>query len=163
MSELYMYEDLAEAPSLSMVEVRIGTLISTPMVDLSYHPDEHWLKIWFSAELSDDDETLVDGIVDESLGVKDFRCDQGSVFFELVHTDKKRWQKHTRRVNYNLPFLKVPTLALSDASFDGAADIEIINQTERYFDFRVTATRSKHASKGFNSVEFDWRAEAWEA
>ena len=163
MSELYMYENLADTPSLSMVEDRIDALLPVQTMDISYHPDEHWLKIWFSEELSDDDETLLDGIVSESLGVKDFRCDQGSVFFELVHTDKKRWQKHTRRVNYNLPFLRVPTLAISDASFDGAADIEIINQTERYFDFCVTATRSKHASKGFNSVAFNWKAETWQA
>lgn len=160
----YLYENLVGKPNLGFLENQIGvSLPSAPFQELSYHPDNHWLKIWFSESLSEGDVTTLTGLVSNCLGVTDFLAETGSVFFELFQIDNKRWQKHTRRVNFNGGFPVVPTITVSNASFDGAADIEIINTTQRYFDFRVTATKSANRSRGFNTVEFDWRAETWQA
>lgn len=157
----YFFENLTGIPSVGMLEIRIAELIGKSLVDISQHPEEHWLKAWFGEELSDDEETILNGIVDDSLGVKNFRIDTGSVFFELQDGDNKRWQKHTRRVNFNIPFQATPTIVVSNAYFDGAADIEIINTTKTYFDFQITSTKAKGKSSGFNSIEFTWEARSW--
>ena len=158
----YLYESIGK-PNLGYLESKIATVLpSAPFQELSYHPDANWLKVWFESDLSAGDKTTLDGLVSDSVDVSDFRSDEGYVFFELFQADNKRWQKHTRRVNFSAFFSSAPTISISDASFDGAADIEIISTTQNYFDFRVTATKSASKSRGFNSVEFAWRAE-WQA
>jgi len=156
----YIYESLESKPNLGYLETKIGeSLPDAPFQEMSYHPVEHWLKVWFESDLSAGDKTTLDGLVTDALDVADYRSDSGYVFFELFQADNKRWQKHTRRVNFGAYFSSAPTISVSNAYFDGAADIEIINTTRNYFDFRVTATKSANRSRGFNTVEFDWRAE----
>jgi len=84
MAELYTYEDLTDIPSIGMIENRIAESISTPINDISYHSDEKWLKVWFQDALSHGDKVVLDQIVDDSVGVKSFRNDTGSVFFRAV-------------------------------------------------------------------------------
>ena len=156
----YLYESLENKPNLGYLEEKISTsLPDAPFQELSYHRDAKWLKVWFESDLSAEDKTTLDGLVADAQGVTSFRFADGYVFFELFQADNKRWQKHTRRVNFDAFFSSVPTITVSNAYFDGAADIEIINVTQRYFDFRVTATKSANRSRGFNTVEFQWRAE----
>lgn len=162
MSHEYQFHNLAQVPSVGMIETLISDQIATTFIECSYHADERWIKVWFEAELTEDEETNLEQIVNNSEGIKRFRHDFGSVFFELHSDSKKRWQKHRRRINFNVPFFLEPTITVSGAEFDGAADLEIVNTTKAYFDFMITATRSRHKTKGFNSIEFNWEARSWE-
>lgn len=164
MSEIYTIENLSGVPNLGMVQTKIADGIPKTVEDISMHPEELWIKVQFDEELTDTEETLLGQYVDDSIGKTNYRIDSGSVFFELTNANKKnRWLKHSRRVNFSIPFFTVPTVSISNAHFDGSADIEIINIQRGYFDFRVTSTSSKGGLRGFGSVEFDWRAQAWQA
>jgi len=155
----YLFENLDSAPSVGYLEYKIGTMLGVSYHQCSYHPEQGWLKIWFGQELDEEQQTELAQFVDESVGKKGFRKLSGHAFFEF-QADERRWQKHRFRVVFGQRFLTTPQISFSDAKFDGAADIEVTNVDEGYFDFRVTSTQPKLRAQ-FNSVEFEWEAVAW--
>jgi len=70
MTTEYTYNDLSAEPCISMMKENIAKSEMTDKnwTDQSYHPTENWLKIWFDADLSSGDKTLLDGIVSGCLG-----------------------------------------------------------------------------------------------
>jgi len=165
MSHLYQYDDLTAAPSLGMLRAYVeeSSMAQTSFADISYHPEEKWLKIWFAEALSAEDKLTLDGFVNDSLGVKKFQDETGSVYFELIPTQGKRWERHRRRISFQTAFNSVPAVSVSGANFDGTANLEILDVTERHFDFRVTAVNGRGSVRGLTTVEFDWEAKAWQA
>lgn|GEM_PF-5551905 len=166
----YSYEDLESAPNQEMLlhSISISKMEQTEVSDISYHSEEHWLKVWFEDPLSDDDKTILDALVSQCLGVVDFQLDTGSEFFELIGRRGSRWEKHRRRVRFDVRFKGEPKISVSNVRFDGVAKFELVQVTERNFDFRVTAvgtsSNSKNASliNGLTTIEFDWEAKSWE-
>lgn len=70
MSTEYKYEDLTAIPNQAYIDTYLVTSAMTNknMVDISFNPEEMWLKVWFDLELSAEDKTIFDGIVSDSLG-----------------------------------------------------------------------------------------------
>jgi len=167
MSVMYEYTNLAAVPSQGILadEVAASDMAQKVWEDISYHPEEKWLKIWFEEDLSTEDQSTLSSLVDDCLGVHDFRVERNSVFFEFVQASAQRWERHRRRIRFQTNFSAVPTVTLSNVVFDGTANIEILDVTKEHFDFRVTAVNA-HGSvrvRGLIRVEFDWEAKAWQA
>jgi len=69
--------DLISKPPQGRISKRIvAEMTNTNITDISYHPDENWLRIWFEPDLLPADITILDGIVSDCTGM----------------TDKKTWQ-----------------------------------------------------------------------
>lgn len=66
----YEYLNLTEIPCQPYIEqyVAASAMLNTNLVDISYHPEEKWLKVWFDPELDASDKTMLDGIVADSKG-----------------------------------------------------------------------------------------------
>jgi len=161
----YLYENLATEPNQGMLYnlVANSDMAQKSFVDISYHSGERWLKIWFAEALSTEDKLTLDRFVDDSLGVKKFQAEQGSIYFELIPMKSKRWVRHRRRVSFQTTFNSVPAVSISRAKFDGTAKLEILDVTKQHFDFRVTSVNSLGRVRGLTTVEFDWEAKAWQA
>jgi len=161
----YEFDSLSAAPDMGMLqdEVENSSMSQTSWEDISFHPGDMWLKIWFAEELSSEDQQTLGGLVDACLGVNRFQKESNSVYFELVPTSGKRWERHRRRVRFQGGFDNVPEVTVSGANFDGTANLEILSVTKKYFDFRVVAVNGRGAVRGLTTVEFDWEAKAWQA
>ena len=61
----YKYEDLAQLACLSYVEIKVplSAMTNKVIADISLHPEQMWLKIWFDTALSVEDKTALDVIV----------------------------------------------------------------------------------------------------
>ncbi len=169
MTTKYQFDDLTGIPNQGMLENSIATssMAQTVLADISYHPVAHWLVVWFTESLSETDQATLVTLVDACLGVTGFKVDVGSEYFELAGVEGARWRKHKRRVKFSSPFDVVPKLRISNAKFDGAGKLEVMQVTKEKFDFQITAVGSSRKSrgssvKGLTSIEFDWEAKSWE-
>ncbi len=70
MSIEYAYTDLAALPCFAYIDdyLAASEMTNKNMVDISMHPEEMWLKVWFDVALSAEDKALFDTIVTDSLG-----------------------------------------------------------------------------------------------
>jgi len=86
MSAEYVYPDLAKVPCLNYIRAYIAKSEMTDknMTDISYHVDEHWLKVWFGASLSAADKDLLDGIVADSLGMRVIKKTREAIMAEIL-------------------------------------------------------------------------------
>ncbi len=68
----YYYGDLAQAVCLSYIEQKLPltAMANKVVADISFNPEESWLKVWFDEALSPADKTIFDGLVADSLGKK---------------------------------------------------------------------------------------------
>ncbi len=165
MSVEYAFENLSGEPSIGVLQdsVAHSDMVQSSWVDISYHPEEHWLKIWFAEDLCGSDMQTLLGLVDACLGQGKLLKESGSVYFELVASNGKRWERHRRRVRFQISFAEVPAIVVSNANFDGTANLEILAATNRYFDFRITAGNGAGRVRGLTTVEFDWEAKECQA
>jgi len=161
----YEFDNLSAVPDMGMLQdgVENSGMSQTSWEDISFHPGDMWLKVWFVEELSSEDQQILGALVDECLGVDRFQKESSSVYFELVSIKNKRWERHRRRVRFQSEFDNVPEVTISGANFDGTANLEILSTTKKHFDFRVTAVNGKGKLRGLTTVEFDWEARAWQA
>jgi len=82
----YAYEDLAQLACLSYVEIEVplSAMTNKVIADISLHPEQMWLKVWFDEVLSVEDKTVLDGIVASSLGKKRIKKTREDIMAEIL-------------------------------------------------------------------------------
>lgn len=70
---MYQYNSLSGIPYQPYIEqeVAASAMTNKDLTEMSYHPEESWLKAWFTGDLSSGDQTIMEGIVSDSLGKTD--------------------------------------------------------------------------------------------
>ena len=67
----YKYEDLEKLPCLAYMDEFAGPpTLPEKFCDISMHPVEMWLHVWFEDALSTEDKAALDTVVSDSLGKK---------------------------------------------------------------------------------------------
>jgi len=157
----YQYTNIEERPALQMIldSVPASSMSNKNLSDISYHPSEKWLKVWFDEALSAEDKARLDNIVSAAVTAgSTWRKEVGSEYFELSPDENKGWVLHGGRVKFNKHFSSVPDVTITAAAGDGTFDLTIRRVTETFFDFSV---RAKVRGRGaLTMIEFDWEAAA---
>jgi len=83
---------------------------------------------------------------------------EGSETFELGITSNRRWIRYKRKINFSQKFKTVPTVTISDVSYDGFANLRVVHVTKRNFVVQIIAV-GRSRSKGLTSVDFNWAAD----
>lgn len=108
---LYERTELAGEPNHWYIEdyVKSSTMSNKNLLEQSKNPEEAWLKLWFSAELSASDITKLDAIIDDSLDKATVKKDSNKIMseiFEAIGDDAAQLNRMTIAFNAD-PFLLV--------------------------------------------------------
>lgn len=158
---LYTYEELDGAPNQGYLEflVKEDTTFSSKFwIDISYHPEENWLKIWFTEALTAEEKTALDGYVSSCLGVERFLTEEGVECIELNVSKGKGTLTRKHSIRFPSRFVSEPSILISNAEFVGAADMQIVKITNLGFNFTIEVNGSNGVSGDIASVSFDWKA-----
>lgn len=70
MATMYEYSNLSDVPCQAYIREYLedSDMTNKNMTDISFHPVEMWLKVWFDPALDTSDKIIFDGIVNDSLG-----------------------------------------------------------------------------------------------
>ena len=155
---IYTFENLEKVPDQQRIKFALerSELSFDTIQDISFHPYEKWLKVWFENELTQDQELFLQDVVDESISSGVFELVSGNEYFELI-TGDGRWKRVIHKVKFGYSFASIPVVEISNAVFDGATNMNIIGVTNTSFIFSVQSTREK-GRNGVVSIQFDWIA-----
>jgi len=153
MSTLYQYDDVG-APSQGYIDVMLSRGSFPAMTDISYNPEERWLKLWFSEELSSSQEAAVSQIVVDSQSQPPHFAVQSGYYYNEVYSDSNGWTTHQACITFQRQFVELPTVAIDPPKTSGAADIKVIDAQKTHFLVSMRVKGRRHVS-----VEFNW--EAW--
>jgi len=124
--------------------------------DISYHPHEAWLKIWYDQDLTPEQEAEIESLVATAQTTEKFKVETGAEYFEHSVGNTK-WNRYKTRVKFRDGFSSVPTIEIFNAEFDGLADMEIVSVNTKGFNFLIESNQPP-AKVGLNSMSFEWRA-----
>jgi len=154
MSYLYEFGGLDAVPNQGYVEVETERAGFPAIENISFHPSERWLKIWFATELSEALQTSLEGIVAtaQTKGPR-FKRTSGYSYQEL-YANSNGWTEHRVCVQFGFRFAEIPKVAISNSEMSNATDIQVIDVREDHFMISMRAKGRSGISVGFN-----W--EAW--
>lgn len=153
MSTLYQYDDL-DTPSQGYIDVMVRRGGYPVLDDISYHPDQRWLKLWFAEPLSSEQETgMVQIVLDAATKGPRFKAQQGYQYQEL-YASNNGWTTHRVMVSFGRGFSTIPTVEIDPPSTSAATDMQVLEIAQDYFVVGMRAKGRKNIS-----VEFTW--EAW--
>jgi len=155
----YQYVSVSQKPALQLIldSVSMSAMSNKNLTDISYHPREEWLKIWFDSDLSVGDKAILDDVVSNAVSVgSSWRKEVGSEYFELSPSENQGWVVHGGRIKFNKVFGSVPKVSILTATGDGTFDLTVSQVTKNYFDFKVRAKVRGRSS--LSSITFDWEA-----
>ena len=152
----YIFNNLDTYPKQGRIFYLLNksTVIDKKIADISYHNDEHWLKIWFDEELTPEEETELNEIVFNNYPeTRKFELATGVEYKEFAVIGK--WKKHQLNVVFTKPFTNIPNITVSNALFVNVSDMTITNIDVNGFNYMVKSTVNKNQTD-IASVQFDW-------
>jgi len=151
--------DLSAKPDMGYLKFlhdRTSQLVGLVWTDISFHPLEEWLKIWYDETLTAEQETALRAIVVTCQIDRKFKVQSGEEYYEHK-AGNKRGSKHRGRVKFRSLFSSQPTLEIFNAEFNGLANMEIVKTDVDGFNFLIEANGSKKG-ESITTMQFEWRA-----
>lgn len=142
---------------LKFLHDRSSVMAGLVWTDISFHPLEEWLKIWYGEDLTPEQEAELESLVDACQTTRKFKVQTGEEYFEY-NSGNKKGSKHRAQVRFLSPFQEDPELELFEADFVGLTNLEIVKIDKNGFNFLIEASSSSKKSDDFTSVQFEWRA-----
>ncbi len=105
---------------LKFLHDRSNVVGSLTWTDISYHPGEAWLKIWYAEDLTVEQEIEIENLVTQSQIQGKFHLQTGEEFYEHQAANNGRWNRRAARVKFGSGFSAPPTIEIADAAFDTA-------------------------------------------
>ena len=134
--------------------VIVGSLTWT---DISHHPGEAWIKIWYDEVLTAEQETEIEALVLQSQIQNKFHLQTGEEFFEHLGANNRRWKSRSARVKFGTGFNSEPNVEITDAAFDGIANMQVVSVTGKGFNFSAEASAGRGVP-GITAMAFNWKA-----
>ena len=134
--------------------VIVGSLTWT---DISHHPGKAWIKIWYAEDLTTEQETEIEALVLQSQIEGKFHLQTGEEFYEHQSTNNSRWNRRASRVKFGTGFNSEPNLEITNAEFDGLANMQVVAVTGKGFNFSIEAN-SGRGVPGITAIAFEWKA-----
>ncbi len=142
---------------LKFLHGRSSIVGSLSWTDISYHPEAGWLRIWYTEDLTTEQETEIEALVAQSQIQHKFQLQTGEEFFEHQSTKNGRWKRRSARVKFNAEFESDPTIEIENAAFDGIANMQVVSVTGKGFNFSAEASSGRRAP-GITTMSFEWKA-----
>ncbi len=155
----YMFSNLTGAPSqgyLQFLAERAPELNGKRWTDISFHPDERWLKVEYADGLTLDEQTAFEALIPQSCIDNKFILQEGEEYFEF-EVDAKRWKKNGKRTRFQSAFRMPPHLEIYEADFKGRANLQVVDVSETGFHFFIGSSGARRSS-GVQTVHYKWKA-----
>ena len=68
---MYEYSGITQKPNQGYCVKKIASDITVALDDISYHPEQQWLRLWFPDDLTAEQKITLDNIVNASVGLSD--------------------------------------------------------------------------------------------
>lgn len=141
---------------LKFLHDRTSVLDGLVWTDISYHPHEAWLKIWYGEALTEAQETAIESIVETCQISSKFKVQYGEAYFEHK-AGNKIGSVHRSRVKFRDAFPSEPTIEILNAEFTGLANLQVVKVDGGGFNFLVDANGSKKGDS-VTTMQFEWKA-----
>ncbi len=141
---------------LKFLHDRSSVMAGLSWIDISYHPGENWIKIWYGEELTGAQEAELEALVSACQISSKFKLQEGEEYFEHK-AGNKRGSKHRSRVKFRSAFASEPTIEIFNAELTGLANMELVKTTLNGFNFLVEANGSRKGD-AITTMQFQWRA-----
>jgi len=82
----YLYSDLEKPVCLAYINeyLPLSAMTNKNMTDISWHPLENWLKVWFDVALDVEDKMILDSLVAASLGKYQIKKSREAIMSEIL-------------------------------------------------------------------------------